>query len=234
MAKVCARACEDAATWQRGGADALLIENFGDRPFFPAQVPAITVAAMARVVAAVQATSPLPLGVNVLRNDATSALSLASAFDLDFVRINVHTGASVTDQGILQGQAHLSVRLREQLPGSPAIFADVDVKHGHSMGAGPLIEQARDLVERGCADALLLTGVATGAEPDLMQLRELRANLPQVPILLASGVHPDLLRRSLPDASGWIVGTWAKRDRQTLQPPMEERVRELVAARDHG
>src|SRR6185295_1741614 len=45
----------------------------------PARVDAATVAAMAVAVHAVRAAIPLPIGVNVLKSDALSALAVASA-----------------------------------------------------------------------------------------------------------------------------------------------------------
>ena len=40
-----------------------------------------------------------------LRNDAKSALAIAAAANLDFIRVNVHTGAYLTDQGLIEGEA---------------------------------------------------------------------------------------------------------------------------------
>ena len=48
----------------------------------------------------------LPVGVNVLSNDAASALAIAAATDARFIRVNVHTGSMNTDQGPIHGRAH--------------------------------------------------------------------------------------------------------------------------------
>ena len=45
MAKICERAVADARAFADGGADALVIENFGDVPFTAGRVPSETVAA---------------------------------------------------------------------------------------------------------------------------------------------------------------------------------------------
>ena len=37
--------------------------------------------------------------MNVLRNDAAAALSIAAVAGATFIRVNVHTGAVVADQG---------------------------------------------------------------------------------------------------------------------------------------
>jgi membrane complex biogenesis BtpA family protein len=232
MGKVVARALEDARTWARGGADALLVENFGDRPFHPEQVPAATVAAMSRALAAIVAEVKIPVGVNVLRNDAASALGLAAAFELGFLRVNVHAGVAISDQGLLVGRAHETLRLRASLHCDAAILADLRVKHSSPLVARPLVDEARELVERAGADALLLTGPATGRPPDVEQLEELAEALPGTPVLLASGVDSRLLAATRRKVAGWIVGTAAKRGGRVEAPPDPARIRALVRARD--
>ena len=68
------RALADAHAARDGGADALMVENFGDAPFHAMAVPPETVAAMTRCVRDVRERTPLPVGVNVLMeggNDQT-------------------------------------------------------------------------------------------------------------------------------------------------------------------
>ena len=71
----------------------------------------------------------VPVGVNVLRNDAMAGLAIAAATGARFVRVNVHTGVMLGDQGWLHGEAHETVRLRKRLGVEAAILADVMVKH---------------------------------------------------------------------------------------------------------
>ncbi len=51
--EVVAAAMEDAKAIEAGGCDALVFENFGDRPFAKNRVAPETIASMARVIAAV-------------------------------------------------------------------------------------------------------------------------------------------------------------------------------------
>src|SRR5690606_40090544 len=88
-----------ARTLADAGFPALMVENFGDVPFYADRVPAVTVAAMTRCVEAVKEATGLSVGVNVLRNDVESALSVAAATGAQFVRVNVLTGTMFTDQG---------------------------------------------------------------------------------------------------------------------------------------
>jgi predicted TIM-barrel enzyme len=90
-AKACEqRATEDAKVLAGSGFEIVMIENFGDAPFFAGRVPAVTVAAMTSCAVAVRAAAPsLALGINVLRNDAESALGIAVAVGAACIRVNV-------------------------------------------------------------------------------------------------------------------------------------------------
>ena len=74
MQPILDRGLADAAAYEKGGASAVIIENFGDIPFTANFVPPETIAAMARAGAAVREAIQLPIGFNVLRNDARAAL----------------------------------------------------------------------------------------------------------------------------------------------------------------
>src|SRR2546430_16684886 len=66
---------QDANLLAGGGVDALILENFGDAPFYPGRVPPHTVAFLTAIGCEVRSSFKLPLGINILRNDAESALA---------------------------------------------------------------------------------------------------------------------------------------------------------------
>ncbi|MBM4131102.1 phosphorybosylanthranilate isomerase, partial [bacterium] len=115
LGAVAAAALRDARALREGGVEVLLLENFQDAPFHPGAVPPVTVAAMTALAAAIRNDAPdCPLGINVLRNDAEAALAVAVAVGAAFIRVNVHAGAAVTDQGLLEGRAWRTLRLRRE------------------------------------------------------------------------------------------------------------------------
>lgn len=231
LAPVLERAALDAAAYAAGGADALIVENFGDVPFFADAVPPETIAAMALALERVGSAAPgVPLGVNVLRNDARAALGLAAATGAAFIRVNVHTGAMATDQGLIQGRAAETLRSRAKLAPDVAILADVHVKHAVPLAGERLVDAAHDAFDRGLADALVLSGRATGAPPDPALVHEVRSALgPDVPLLLGSGVSVTNAAALLAAADGAIVGTALKRDGLLSAPVDPERVAALAA-----
>lgn len=210
-ASVCAEsAAKDAAVLAAAGYDAIIVENFGDAPFYAGRVPPITIAAMTACALAVRAAAPeTKLGINVLRNDGESALAIAVATGAAFVRINVHTGARVTDQGIIQGDAASTLRLRRSL-GAEAIeiWADVDVKHSAPLGPPrPIAQEVEDTTKRALASAVLVTGEGTGKGVDVEKLAAVRKAAGQAPVLVASGATIATLPTLAKHATGVIVGS---------------------------
>ncbi|NCO37221.1 MAG: phosphorybosylanthranilate isomerase [Armatimonadetes bacterium CG_4_10_14_3_um_filter_66_18] len=229
MAELIGFACRDAEVAQAAGADGVLVENYGDIPFFKDGVPAVTIAAMATIVTHVRQAVTIPVGVNVLRNDACAALSIAAATGAGFIRVNVHCGARVTDQGIIEGRAAETLRLRRDLGANVAILADVAVKHSAPLGPEQLAQLARDTAYRGHADALIVTGSGTGAPVDLDALRIVRQAVPDRPLYLGSGVTDDNVAALLNQADGVIVGTSVKEGGLTGNPLDPARTRRLIA-----
>lgn len=234
MDEVLDRALADAEALERGGMDGAIVENFGDAPFYPDRVPPETVAAMTRAVTEIRRVRKFPIGVNVLRNDADSALAIAAACDARFVRINVHVGAALTDQGIVTGQAHRTLRRRRALcpegQHAPLLFCDVDVKHAVPLAPRDLGEWADEAFHRGGADVLLVTGAGTGKEPDWNDLHHILHAVPDAPVLVASGVTEHNVGRAVREAQGAIVGSSLKREGRILEPVDLERVRAFVHA----
>jgi hypothetical protein len=174
----------------------------------------------------------VPVGVNVLRNDARAAIGIAAATGAEFVRVNVHVGAMVTDQGILSGKAHETLRYRASLRSDTAVFADVMVKHAHPLGPVDSETLAVDTFHRGGAAALVLSGTRTGLPVDLEEARKVREAVPEAPLLVGSGLTSESLGALAGLFDGAIVGSAAKRDGRAAEPVLLSRARALVAARD--
>lgn len=231
MERAIGLALADARALLDGGMDAILVENYGDVPFSAGRVEPSTIAAMAVIVAALRAALPtIPLGVNVLKNDARAALAVACATGAQFMRVNVHAGAVVADQGLVQTEAYHTLRDRRMLGADVRLFADVQGKHAVPLAPVELEQEARDLVHRGLADALVVSGRATGEATALADVKRVRSAVASVPLLVGSGVTPDTVAELLSVADGVIVGTFVKRDGTVSNPVDPERVRRLVVA----
>ncbi len=232
-------ALRDARRLEAGGVDGVVVENFGDAPFYPDDVPKHVVASMTAHVDAVCRAVDVPVGVNVLRNDADAAVSVAAATGAAFVRVNVHTGARATDQGVVTGRAHETLRLRERLDADVAVFADVAVKHSAPLGGAGEEDPAADAAEaldRGLADAVVVSGPSTGEAVDRSDLEAVARVCGQrdAPVFVGSGVTPGTAADLLSVADGAVVGTALKEGGETTAPVSEDRVRDLLATADRS
>lgn len=229
FAAVLDAAVEDARLLASAGFPALMVENFGDVPFHPDSVAPETVAAIALCADAVRQTTRLPVGVNVLRNDALAALGIAAAAGCSFIRVNVLTGVMYTDQGPIAGRAAAVLRKRRELDIDAEIWADVMVKHATPPPGSDLRQMTEDVVERGLADGIILSGPATGVKPDLAEAAAVKDALPQgTRLIIGSGATVDNLAELLQVANTVIVGSSVKRDGRAMNSVDPDRAGALV------
>ncbi len=219
----------DAGILSEAGFDAAVVENYGDVPFYKDRVDPVTVAAMTRLSVAVRrGAGDLRLGINVLRNDAAAALAIAFAVDAAFIRVNVHVGATATDQGVIEGRAAETLRLRAALGADVAIWSDVHVKHGRSLAHASIEGEAEDAVLRGLADAVIVSGRATGEPASLDEVRRVKALDLGVPVYVGSGVTEENVRDVLACSDGVIVGTALKEGGRTANRVDRDRALRFV------
>jgi membrane complex biogenesis BtpA family protein len=221
----------DAESLVSGGVHGLMIENFGDVPFYSDRVPAHVVAHITSLALEVKKRFDVPLGINVLRNDGRSALAVAHAVGASFIRVNVLCGVRVTDQGIIQAIAHDLLRDRAILGATHIkIFADVDVKHSAPLAARPIEEEVDDTIERGLADAVIVSGAGTGKPTDPKHVQAVKHAAGQTPVLIGSGANIKSIAALAPHCDGFVVGTAFKRDGKPTNPVEVERVHEFMKA----
>jgi uncharacterized protein len=216
------RAEQEATALASGGVDGIIVENFFDAPFTKNQVDPAVVSAMTVVT--------LPLGLNVLRNDAKSAIAIASCVQAQFIRVNVLTGVMATDQGLIEGEAHQLLRYRRELGCDVKIMADVLVKHARPLSSPNLTVAVKDTIERGLADAVILSGWATGSPPNQEDLEIACGAANGTPVFIGSGASWENIDTLLQVADGVIVSSSLKRHGKIEQPIDPIRVSQFVEA----
>ncbi len=222
------RAKMEAGILQDNGAHGIIVENFGDAPFRTGRVEPETVSAMTLAVEHVRAAVSLPVGINMLRNDAISALAVAVATGAEFIRVNVHYGVMATDEGIVEGEAHETTRRRRSLNSDVQILADVLVKHAAPVGQSDIGLVAQETTRRALADGLIVSGPATGQPTNGFDVSVVRRAVPDGFVLIGSGINESNVWRILTHADGAIVGTSLKREGHVANPVDPDRVRRLA------
>ncbi|NEQ22002.1 MAG: BtpA/SgcQ family protein [Microcoleus sp. SIO2G3] len=224
------RAEQEVTALASGGVDGVIVENFFDAPFTKNQVDPAVVSAMTLIVQRLMNLVTLPMGINVLRNDAQSALAIATCVHAQFIRVNVLTGIMATDQGLVEGQAHQLLRYRRELGSDVKIFADVLVKHARPLGSPNLTTAVQETIERGLADGVILSGWATGSPPSLEDLELASAAANGTPVFIGSGASWENIPTLMQAADGVIVSSSLKRRGKIEQPIDPIRVSQFVEA----
>ena len=219
----------DAEALIEGGVHGLMLENFGDVPFYPGRVPAAVVSHITVMALKLRQRWPdLPLGINLLRNDGRGALAIAHAVGAQFIRVNVLCGARVTDQGIIRGIAHQLLRDRAAWQADVRIFADVNVKHSAPLGDRPSHQEVDDVIHRGLADAVIVTGSGTGQTVDHAELSATNGAAGDTPVIMGSGVTADSAASYAGIADAFIIGTAFKHDGVSSAPVDRQRVQTFM------
>lgn len=227
---VIARAEQEAVALASGGVDGIMVENFFDAPFPKDRVDPAVVSAMTVIVQRLMSLVTIPIGVNVLRNDSQSGMAIASCTGAPFIRVNVLSGVMATDQGLIEGCAHQLLRYRRELGNDVQIMADVLVKHARPLGSPNLTTAVQETIERGLADAIVLSGWATGSPPSLEDLELATAAAKGIPVFIGSGADYDNIGTLIQAADGAIVASSLKRQGKIENPIDPIRVSQFVEA----
>ncbi len=205
------RAEQEAVALVSGGVDGLIVENFFDAPFPKSRVDPAVVSVMTTIVSRLMQLVSIPIGINVLRNDSLSAMAIASCTGAAFIRVNVLSGVMATDQGLIEGCAYELLRYRRELGSNVKIMADVLVKHAQPLSSSDLTTAVREAIDRGLADAVILSGFATGNPPSLADLQQAKAAAGSTPIIIGSGADCYNINSLMQYADGAIVSSSLKR-----------------------
>ena len=227
---VISRAEQEATALAAGGVDGIIVENFFDAPFAKNHVDPAVVSAMTLIVDRLKGMVTVPIGINVLRNDAHSAIAIASCVETEFIRVNVFTGAMATDQGLIEGEAHELLRYRRELGSDVGILADVLVKHARPLGTPNLTIAVQDTIHRGLADGVILSGWATGSPPNKEDLELASAAAGDTPVFIGSGANWENISQLMEAADGVIVASSLKRKGKITETIDPIRVSQFVEA----
>ncbi len=218
MEEITELALQDAHLLKQAGINGAIIENFGDVMFYK-RVPAETISAMTFVATNIAREVPgLVLGICVLQSDAIAGMAIANIVGGKFIRVPYYTETYVVDAGLMDSIAAETLRYRKFLNADVKIFADVHIKHGYPLSQRPIGQAARDTEHRGLADAILVTGIATGAETKVDDVKEVKEAVDYTPVFVASGVDEMNLPLYKDIADGVILGTRIKGDNDTEAP----------------
>lgn len=211
LKEIYAQAEWEAQALAEAGADGLIVENLGDEPYWVGEPSPVQFALMAAITRQVRQAISIPLGVNVQFNAWQAEMAIAHACGADFVRVEVFVDTVVSAQGIVTPCSAQITRYRKELKANVALFADIQTKYTTNMVPQSLTQSAVDARNAG-ADALIVTGAATGAATPLDAVTEVKSAV-DLPVLVGSGTNIQNVDKVLNIADGAIVGSALKEGR---------------------
>lgn len=228
VSEITEKACREAEVYHQSGLDGVIIENMHDIPYTFEVGPEVC-ASMTAVCAAVRRLYPSwPLGVQILSAANQSALAVALASGLDFIRAEGFVFSHVADEGLLNACAGELLRYRRRIGAEHIrIFTDIKKKHSaHALTSDVSIAETAQAAEFFLSDGVIITGTATGAQADPEELSDVMQSV-RIPVLIGSGVTHSNVEHYL-QAGAMIIGSHFKKDGHWANDVDAERVKKFM------
>ena len=221
-------AVQDMRALEEGGADAFIIENFGDVPYDTVNEP-VTLAAMSAAAAQVAKETKLPFGINVQFNCTDWEWAMAYVTGAAFIRVEAFVESRIGIHGLTEAAAPTLMRQKKRYPSDTMIFADINTKHTFPVCDQPIDFSIHEAKESG-AEALIVTGLLTGQSPTVEDVRNFKALAGNTPVLLGSGVKASNAKEFFAVADGAIIGSSIKVNGDVNDRVDPERLKKLMEA----
>ncbi|MEE0201763.1 MAG: BtpA/SgcQ family protein [Muricomes sp.] len=231
MDAIIEKAVSDAKTLEKAGFDAILTEPTLDLPSGMARGQ-LQLAAMSIICKAVSTAVSLPTGVSYLTPDCMDMFSIAKACGAGFVRLTTFVDTMIFPPGVSYPSANRVWEVRRQEGMRDiAVLADIQVKHGTMMYPETRLEESAYFAEKQGADAIIVTGRATGEETPIETIQRVKRTV-KIPVIVGSGVSVDNIQGQMPFADGFIIGSSIKNNGKLEACVDEKLAAALVSAKN--
>uniref|UniRef100_T1J297 BtpA family membrane complex biogenesis protein n=1 Tax=Strigamia maritima TaxID=126957 RepID=T1J297_STRMM len=205
-------ACKEMEIYCKLGVDAVLLENMHDLPYVQSdKMGPETTAYMSKICSnAKKLAKNIPCGVQILASCNDAALAVASAAELQFIRVEGFVYSHIADEGPTHACAGSLLRYRKQLKAEHIkIFTDIKKKHSsHSLTQDVSLSTTAQTAEFFLSDGIVLTGQSTGLPTNPEELQEAK-NAVDLPVLIGSGINIENVHQYI-NANGFIIGSHFK------------------------
>ena len=179
--------------YQRAGVDAVIVENYH------ASTTVIT-NALGNIM---RDCKDMIVGINILPNEYVEAFQLAKEFHLKFIQLDIIAGKY--EKGGIDIDRFNTYRERYDPDGNIVILGGVWPKYYKPIEHSSLQSDVQEGKER--ADAIVVTGNATGNETPLKKIKTFREILGDFPLIVGAGLNTENVTDQLSIADGGIVGS---------------------------
>lgn len=221
------KALEDAVTLEKAGVDAIMIENMGDTPLKETLEHEQAIF-LAMISTRIRDKVKVPIGIDAAFNDYKTSLAIAKAVKADFVRIPVYVDTVLYHGGILHARSVETMNYRKKINAENVkIMADVQVKYTYMLNSEISIEDSAKMAVSSGADAVIVTGLSSGNETPIEIIERVK-KVVNVPVFIGSGVDNKNIKKQFEVATGAIVGSSLKENKDISKPISYELTKELM------
>jgi len=218
MAEIIDKVDHEAEIYRDCGVDGVMIENMHDTPYCLEKDLEPHIGACMSVVGRtvrLRTKELVPVGVQVLAAANSTAIGVALAAQLQFVRAEGFVFGHVADEGWIGGCAGPLLRYRQQLGGGGiSIICDIKKKHSaHAMTSDVSIQETAKAAKFFNADGVIVTGTATGEPANPQEISDVMKAVPDMPVLVGSGVTTENMEK-FANAHALIIGSYFKKEGQ--------------------
>ncbi len=226
MAGIVESAAADIENLQKGGVDALMFGNEGDRPYVLKATPE-SLAAYATAVGMLKPLIKIPFGVDYLW-DPVATVALGVSTGARFGR-EIMTGVYDSDMGLWAPDCAGALRLRHNLGRDDfQLMYNINAEFASPMGTRTIAQRAKSAVFASLADVVLVSGLMTGEAAETSDLIAVKSVLPDTPVFANTGVTKDNVKDILAIADGVVIGTHFKVDGNTWNAVDRSRVERFM------
>lgn len=202
------QALRDAKALDEGGATGCLVQTV-DR-IYPTKDEAdyarvIGVAHIVRAIA--KATRPdFQIGVQIMTNSLQASVAVAKVSGGSFLRCFALVGQSLSPWGMIEAKPIEFLRYRQSINATHIkLIAEVDGMHFKWFGENKTVSEVAQAAVNAGADAVEVAHA--DEEANLKQIHDIKASLPDLPVILGGHTNHENVARRLAKADGAFVGS---------------------------
>ena len=207
------RAVKEIKMLQDGGFDGALVENYCGSTS--------DVLNTLYEVNKLKNESSIPIGVNILPNNFVESFEFAGKYcsfiQLDYISGKYRVASGVYEFGDEQMKQYLSLKVKYP---NIVVLGGVWPKYYTPVEDSNLVDDIYTATER--ADAVVVTGKATGIETPIQNIKSFREILgSDFPLIVGAGLNKFNFEEQMRIADGAIIGTNIKENILDIQTPID-------------
>ncbi|MCX6171063.1 MAG: BtpA/SgcQ family protein [Ignavibacteriales bacterium] len=223
------KAKSEASLYRSCGLNALMIENMHDVPYLNRIVGPEVTSLMSIILYEIKRNFEMPTGIQILAGANKQAIAAAHSAGADFIRAEGFVFAHIADEGMFNSDAGELLRYRKQIGAENVlVFTDIKKKHSsHSITSDTDIVDTAKAAEFFLSDGVIITGSATGKEPSLNEIKQVKENV-NIPVIAGSGLTEKNVNQYFEYCDALIIGSYFKVNGIWSNPIDPDRVKALM------